>query len=91
MLSVPLDLNVSRHFNHVPPFSFLDWVLLDAKFSFLFTDPLLTRHLKEQADLLIGRNFLDLIHPDEQENASRDLQAVVQHQAIHGSVTRYVL
>lgn len=50
----------------------------------------MTNHLKEQAELLIGRNFLELIHPDEQENATRDLHVVVKHQDIHGSVTRYV-
>src|ERR1700733_1562500 len=50
----------------------------------------MTNHLKEQAELLIGRNFLELIHPDEQENATRDLHVVIQHQDIHGSVTRYI-
>jgi hypothetical protein len=51
----------------------------------------LTNHLKEQAELVIGRSLLEFIHPDEQENACRDLHVVIQHQAIHGSVTRYVL
>lgn len=67
-----------------------DWTLLDANLRFVFTDPVLTYHLKEQAGDLIGRTLQEFIHPDERESASKDLALVIQQQAIHGTVTRYV-
>ncbi|KAF8311979.1 hypothetical protein DL93DRAFT_2044679, partial [Clavulina sp. PMI_390] len=60
-----------------------DWVLLDAQFRLLFTDPVLTCHLKEQAQPMIGRSLLEFIHPDERGSASRDFDVVVKQQAIH--------
>lgn len=84
--SQPPPLNNSR----LTRLSFVDWVLLDANLRFLFTDPVLTNHLKDQADAVIGRSLIEFIHPDERESASRDFHVVIQQQAIHGSVTRYV-
>ena len=65
-------------------------MLLNASFSFLFLDPVLMSHMKEQADGLIGHSLLEFIHPDEVENARVDLQSVVENKALHGTVTRSV-
>ena len=65
-----------------------DWTLLNANLQFLFLDPVLTVHMKEQADGLIGRSLLEFVHPDERQDASIDLHDVVEKHALHGTVTR---
>ncbi|KAF9514547.1 hypothetical protein BS47DRAFT_858055 [Hydnum rufescens UP504] len=64
------------------------WTLLNANLQFLFLDPVLTVHMKDQADYLIGRSLLEFVHPDERQAASVDLHDVVEKQALHGTVTR---
>lgn len=67
-----------------------DWALLSSSLDFLFLDPVLTYHLREQASLFLGRSLLDFVHPEEQDLARRDLGDVLDERALYGSVTRYV-
>jgi len=56
---------------------------------FVYLDPVLSYHLVDQADLLIGQPLLKFVHPDEQASAKNDLGNVLKSKALHGSVTRY--
>lgn len=69
--------------------SLLDWALLSSDLHFIYTDPVLTSHLAEQADALIGKSLLVFVHPDEQASAKHDLGSVLESRTLHGSVTRY--
>jgi hypothetical protein len=53
-------------------------------------DPVLTSHLAEQADSLVGKSLLAFVHPDEQASAKHDLGSVLESKTVHGSVTRCV-
>jgi len=64
--------------------------MLSSDLQFLYLDPVLTTHLEEQADLLVGKPLLSFIHPDEQASAQHDLGEVLKSKTVHGSVTRYV-
>jgi hypothetical protein len=66
-----------------------DWTLLSADLNFVYLDPVLSYHLVDQADLLIGQSLLKFVHPDEQASAKNDLGNVLKTKAMHGSVTRY--
>jgi hypothetical protein len=50
----------------------------------------LTSHLAEQADSLVGKSLLAFVHPDEQASAKHDLGSVLESKTVHGSVTRCV-
>lgn len=65
-----------------------DWTLLSADLNFVYLDPVLSSHLVDQADLLIGQSLLKFVHPDEQASAKNDLGNVLKTKAMHGSVTR---
>ena len=80
---------VSISADALPPFSGSDWTLLSSDLHFVYLDPVLSYHLVDQADLLIGRPLLDFVHPDEQTSAKNDLGNVLTTKALHGSVTRY--
>jgi hypothetical protein len=67
---------------------FPDWTLLSADLNFVYLDPVLSYHLVDQADLLIGQSLLKFVHPDEQASAKNDLGNVLKTKAMHGSVTR---
>ncbi|KAI0264492.1 hypothetical protein BC834DRAFT_937825 [Gloeopeniophorella convolvens] len=64
------------------------WTLLSSDLRFVYLDPVLSYHLVDQADLLIGRPLLEFVHPDEQTSAKNDLGNVLSTRALHGSVTR---
>ncbi|KAF8269555.1 hypothetical protein EI94DRAFT_1724967 [Lactarius quietus] len=64
------------------------WTLLSSDLHFVYLDPVLSYHLVDQADLLIGRSLLEFVHPDEQTSAKNDLGNVLSTKALHGSVTR---
>ncbi|KAI0064785.1 hypothetical protein BV25DRAFT_1869046 [Artomyces pyxidatus] len=64
------------------------WTLLSADLNFIYLDPVLSHHLSDQADSLIGKSLLDFVHPDEQASAKHDLGNVLQSRTLHGSVTR---
>ncbi|KAI9512050.1 hypothetical protein F5148DRAFT_123837 [Russula earlei] len=64
------------------------WTLLSADLRFVYLDPVLSYHLVDQADLLIGQSLLKFVHPDEQASAKNDLGNVLKNKALHGSVTR---
>ncbi|KAH9002906.1 hypothetical protein EDB86DRAFT_3073405 [Lactarius hatsudake] len=64
------------------------WTLLSPDLHFVYLDPVLSYHLVDQADLLIGRSLLEFVHPDEQTSAKNDLGNVLSSKALHGSVTR---
>lgn len=68
-----------------------DWCLLTPELRFMYLDPVLTSHLEEQADVLLGRSILEFVHPDERHSAEHDLGGVLESKAIQGSVTRYVV
>ena len=89
-LDVASTLSPSRSFlhtlNYVPR---TDWTLLSSSLRFLYLDPVLAHHLREQADALIGKSLLQFVHPDEQASAEQDLGGVLESRTLHGSVTRY--
>ncbi|KZT07627.1 uncharacterized protein LAESUDRAFT_677413 [Laetiporus sulphureus 93-53] len=64
------------------------WSLLTPDLHFLYLDPVLTDHLHEQADELLGKSLLEFVHPDEQASAKLDLGSVLESRTLHGSVTR---
>lgn len=64
------------------------WTLLSSDLHFVYLDPVLSYHLADQADLLIGHSLLEFVHPDEQTSAENDLGNVLSTKALHGSVTR---
>lgn len=64
------------------------WTLLSSDLHFVYLDPVLSYHLVDQADSLIGRSLLEFVHPDEQTSAKNDLGNVLSTKALHGSVTR---
>lgn len=64
--------------------------MLSTDLRFLYLDPVLAYHLREQADALIGKSLLQFVHPDEQASAEQDLGGVLESRTLHGSVTRYV-
>ncbi|KAI0090163.1 hypothetical protein BDY19DRAFT_938792 [Irpex rosettiformis] len=64
------------------------WALLSTNLRFLYLDPVLAHHLREQADTLIGKSLLQFVHPDEQTSAEQDLGGVLESRTLHGSVTR---
>ncbi|KAH9959602.1 hypothetical protein BC827DRAFT_493301 [Russula dissimulans] len=64
------------------------WTLLSADLHFVYLDPVLSYHLVDQADLLIGQSLFKFVHPDEQASAKNDLGNVLKSKALHGSVTR---
>jgi hypothetical protein len=66
-----------------------DWTLLSSDLRFVYLDPVLSSHLVDQAEDLIGRSLLEFVHPDEQASAKTDLGNVLSTKALHGSVTRY--
>ena len=90
-LDVASTLSPSRSFlhtlNYVPR---TDWTLLSSSLRFLYLDPVLQYHLQEQAPALIGRSIIDLVHPDEQHAAQRDLSDVLQTGNLDGTLTRFV-
>ena len=51
-------------------------------------DPVLTSHLEEQAQLLVGKSLLSFVHPDEQDYAKHELESVLESRTVHDSVTR---
>ena len=65
-----------------------DWALLSSSLRFLFLDPVLRYHLREQAPRFLGCSLLDFVHPEEQDLARRDLGEVLDERALYGSVTR---
>ncbi|KZP00647.1 hypothetical protein CALVIDRAFT_533657 [Calocera viscosa TUFC12733] len=64
------------------------WALLSESLKFLFLDPVLSTHMSEQANALIGKHLLDYVHPDDKDKAVEDLKRVVRSKTLHGSVTR---
>ena len=66
----------------------IDWALLSSSLEFLFLDPVLRYHLREQASRILGCSLLDFVHPEEQDLARRDLGEVLDERALYGSVTR---
>ncbi|KAI0001494.1 hypothetical protein BJV74DRAFT_819002 [Russula compacta] len=64
------------------------WTLLSADLRFVYLDPVLSYHLVDQADLLIGQSIFKFVHPDEQASAKNDLGNVLKTKGLHGSVTR---
>ncbi|KAI0303815.1 hypothetical protein B0F90DRAFT_1329070 [Multifurca ochricompacta] len=64
------------------------WTLLSSDLRFVYLDPVLSYHLVDQADLLIGHSLLEFVHPEEQTSAKNDLGNVLSTKALHGSVTR---
>ncbi|VDB88418.1 unnamed protein product [Peniophora sp. CBMAI 1063] len=64
------------------------WTLLSSSLRFLYLDPVLQYHLQDQASLLVGRSIIDLVHPDEQYAAQRDLSDVLQTGNLDGTLTR---
>jgi hypothetical protein len=73
----------------ISPFS--DWSLLSSDLQFIYLDPILTCHLEEQAEGLVGQSLFAFVHPDERETAKQDLGNVLESKTLHGSVTRYEL
>ncbi|KAI0250261.1 hypothetical protein BJV78DRAFT_1128249 [Lactifluus subvellereus] len=64
------------------------WTVLSSDLCFVYLDPVLSFHLVDQADALIGRSLFEFVHPDEQASAKNDLGNVLSSKALHGSVTR---
>ncbi|EJU04861.1 hypothetical protein DACRYDRAFT_93284 [Dacryopinax primogenitus] len=64
------------------------WTLLSESLKFLFLDPILTLHMGEQANALLGKDMLEYVHPEDKEKAVEDLKRVVRSKTLHGSVTR---
>jgi hypothetical protein len=64
--------------------------MLSADLHFIYLDPVLQSHLDEQAESLVGKSLLSLVHPEEQASAKQDLGGVLDSRTLHGSVTRCV-
>ncbi|TIB80730.1 hypothetical protein E3Q22_01731 [Wallemia mellicola] len=64
------------------------WVLLDRSFNFVYLDPVLSSHMKYQANLLIGTSFYNYLHPAETAQAKEDISSIIESEDIHGSIIR---
>ncbi|KAK2462978.1 hypothetical protein APHAL10511_005030 [Amanita phalloides] len=64
------------------------WALLNSSLDFIYLDPVLSDHLADQANLLLGKSLIQFVHPDEQASAKHDIGSVVQRKTMHGSITR---
>ncbi|KZT56953.1 hypothetical protein CALCODRAFT_496783 [Calocera cornea HHB12733] len=64
------------------------WALLSESLKFLYLDPVLSTHMADQANALIGTHLLDYVHPEDKDKAVEDLKRVVRSKTLHGSVTR---
>ncbi|KAF8625538.1 hypothetical protein AX15_005305 [Amanita polypyramis BW_CC] len=74
--------------SHKPPRPSCYWALLNSSLDFIYLDPVLSVHLAEQADLLLGKSLIQFVHPDEQTSAKHDIGGVVDRKTMHGSITR---
>ncbi|KAK8854676.1 hypothetical protein IAR55_003415 [Kwoniella newhampshirensis] len=55
---------------------------------FVHFDPVLDAHLSKQKMSMMKRNVLEFIHPNEREQARRDLSSAISADDLQGSVTR---
>ncbi|BEI86371.1 hypothetical protein CcaverHIS002_0606580 [Cutaneotrichosporon cavernicola] len=55
---------------------------------FVYLDPVLSNHLGPQSMSVLNHGLIDLIHPDEREQARNDLASAIQSDDLQGSVTR---
>ncbi|TIA85658.1 hypothetical protein E3P99_03925 [Wallemia hederae] len=85
-----LTLSVNEFDSELPPLGSTRcyWVLLDRSFNFVYLDPVLSSHMKSEAQKLVGTSFYDYLHPAESEEAKQDIQSIVDSENIHGSIIR---
>lgn len=64
------------------------WTVMDCKMNFKYLDPVLQEHMGEQAPVMLTKNLVDFIHPEEKEAAEADFAKFRTGTTIFGSVTR---